>query len=202
MQPLANATATRRTNWTVTARRVSVGMVEQEWACASGTVCETSELGCSLLTLTLKYLGIYISYKESDVFLDIDECKRGTDNCQELCFNAEGGFSCGCIDPKARLSNDLRTCIGMYCNIIQKRTSAQNVGWEPLGNMHDKLLDHEYWRFSFPELWESTTQNPYPVHFRSQHILSSHRTVTQTSVGIAELLVMQSTVVIFLSGSY
>jgi len=42
---------------------------------------------------------------------DIDECQEGTHNCAETCTNTDGGFACGCRDPKARLSNDLKTCI-------------------------------------------------------------------------------------------
>ena len=42
---------------------------------------------------------------------DVDECKKGTDGCSDICRNTDGGFICECSDPRARLSNDLKNCI-------------------------------------------------------------------------------------------
>ena len=61
-------------------------------------------------------------YEQVDVFLinvlcwcfyisDVDECALKTDDCKERCVNTDGGFTCECFDSRARLSNDLRTCI-------------------------------------------------------------------------------------------
>ncbi len=46
-------------------------------------------------------------------YLDIDECSRDLDNCNQLCSNTNGGFSCSCMDG-FQLQNDNRTCEGIY----------------------------------------------------------------------------------------
>ena len=42
--------------------------------------------------------------------LDVDECNNGTDLCEELCHNHDGGYSCSCSKPQV-LSNDGYRCL-------------------------------------------------------------------------------------------
>ena len=59
-----------------------------------------------MLFMCILYLLYYLS--------DVDECKKGTDGCSDICRNTDGGFICECRDPRARLSNDLKNCIRKY----------------------------------------------------------------------------------------
>ena len=48
------------------------------------------------------------------VFLsDVDECRAGTDNCQQQCTNTPGGFTCGCNTGYELLGNGYQ-CQGEY----------------------------------------------------------------------------------------
>ena len=42
---------------------------------------------------------------------DTDECASGLDNCDQVCSNDNGGFSCSCLDG-FQLLNNSRTCEG------------------------------------------------------------------------------------------
>ena len=42
---------------------------------------------------------------------DIDECREGTDGCEQRCVNKPGTFRCDC-DPKYFLRSDKKTCAG------------------------------------------------------------------------------------------
>lgn len=54
-----------------------------------------------------KKLAMYIL-----VFLtDVDECSNGTHNCDQLCINIIGGFSCSC-EEGYMLTNDSISCKG------------------------------------------------------------------------------------------
>ena len=43
--------------------------------------------------------------------MDDDECMLETDNCDQVCMNTDGGFSCDC-DPGFQLNSDQSTCTG------------------------------------------------------------------------------------------
>ena len=45
-------------------------------------------------------------------FLDINECKEGTHNCQQVCHNLIGSHYCGCKQGY-KLNNDGKTCTGI-----------------------------------------------------------------------------------------
>ena len=47
---------------------------------------------------------------------DVDECEAGLHECQQLCVNTAGGFSCEC-NPGFELNDDGSTCSGKinYC---------------------------------------------------------------------------------------
>ena len=40
---------------------------------------------------------------------DVDECKRGTNNCSQLCINTVGSYTCDCI-LGFQLDSDGRAC--------------------------------------------------------------------------------------------
>ena len=51
---------------------------------------------------------------------DINECSSSSlNNCQQLCVNTVGSYSCQCR-PGYRLNSDGRTCVGMCKDIIFK----------------------------------------------------------------------------------
>ena len=45
---------------------------------------------------------------------DINECVENRDNCEQLCFNRAGAFTCSCR-PGYQLDSDGRSCTGKYC---------------------------------------------------------------------------------------
>ena len=47
------------------------------------------------------------------LFVDIDECKSGDNNCSQLCDNVPGSFECRCKAGYS-LQDDGTTCEGMY----------------------------------------------------------------------------------------
>jgi Calcium-binding EGF domain. len=47
----------------------------------------------------------------SILFLDVNECEKGTDGCQHLCENTKGGYKCLC-KPGFTLNNDGKSCTG------------------------------------------------------------------------------------------
>ena len=60
---------------------------------------------CDILpTATLDYWKVHC--------VDIDECTLGTDNCQQMCSNTGGSFSCDCFDGYT-LADDQTSCTGM-----------------------------------------------------------------------------------------
>lgn len=48
-------------------------------------------------------------------YIDIDECKRHMDGCQQGCENTEGGYRCTCPDG-LKLKLDGETCEGELRN--------------------------------------------------------------------------------------
>ena len=50
-------------------------------------------------------------------FLEIDECQRLLDNCQQKCINTEGSFNCSCNDGFI-LQDDKRTCKGKFSKLM------------------------------------------------------------------------------------
>ena len=54
---------------------------------------------------------------EHFIFLDIDECSDGTDNCSHICTNSDGSFTCGCYSGYM-LDADGRSCYGVYKLIV------------------------------------------------------------------------------------
>jgi len=45
--------------------------------------------------------------------LDVDECRTGEHNCQQLCNNLLGTYNCSC-NTGFMLDNDSRTCSGKH----------------------------------------------------------------------------------------
>ena len=53
----------------------------------------------------LNYLNLYF-------FLDIQECRDGLHNCDQVCIELNGDFECAC-NGGFELENDNATCSGM-----------------------------------------------------------------------------------------
>jgi hypothetical protein len=51
--------------------------------------------------------------------IDINECQTGTHNCDQLCTNTHGSFTCSCMSGYT-LQSDQRTCTGIPYKIICK----------------------------------------------------------------------------------
>ena len=90
-------------------------MFEIESCAASDTIRQSIYVLYSLM------LNIWVVYKTStilyyfDVFtLDVNECQTLTDNCQQVCTNTEGSYTCSC-STGFELDSDRLTCNGT-CN--------------------------------------------------------------------------------------
>lgn len=59
-------------------------------------------------TYTCGALGEWIADDTALDCKDIDECKEGTDECEDVCTNTPGGYDCSC--PKSRLKSDGKSC--------------------------------------------------------------------------------------------
>ena len=44
---------------------------------------------------------------------DLDECEADFDWCEQLCYNNEGSFTCGCYEGYELLANDF-SCTGTF----------------------------------------------------------------------------------------
>ena len=58
--------------------------------------------------------------------LDINECSRNSDNCDQLCTNTEGGFNCSCNDGFI-LQFDMSSCIGEQTHDMLKFATHTHV---------------------------------------------------------------------------
>ena len=67
---------------------------------------DSGKSGITLNTIACNALLMY-------QYTDIDECSEGTHNCDQVCTNTEGSFTCSCNSGYTLLSNG-RSCIGMY----------------------------------------------------------------------------------------
>ena len=47
------------------------------------------------------------------IYVDIDECARGTHECNQTCNNTIGSYTCGC-NAGYRLAPDGRNCEGLF----------------------------------------------------------------------------------------
>ena len=64
------------------------------------------------------YINIIINIHEYiSIFLDIDECSDGTDDCSQTCLNTDGSFTCECTSGYT-LDDDGTSCNGMYKLIV------------------------------------------------------------------------------------
>lgn len=62
------------------------------------------------------------SYKIKCSVLDINECKRGIDDCQQICINTIGGFNCECEFGYSLDDVNRKTCdIGIQLNSVKCR---------------------------------------------------------------------------------
>lgn len=51
------------------------------------------------------------------MFIDIDECEEGTDNCAQNCIDTYGSYSCSC-DPGYKLASNDYGCNGMSLHAV------------------------------------------------------------------------------------
>lgn len=61
-------------------------------------------------------------------FTDIDECNVRNGNCQAICINTAGSFTCGC-KPGFILLPDQKSCQGKYTEKLLQSASQRGVHW-------------------------------------------------------------------------
>ena len=54
--------------------------------------------------------------------LDVNECDDDVSSgsyheCDDVCNNVAGSYSCECAHPGYELDTDNRTCLGKFCNV-------------------------------------------------------------------------------------
>ena len=47
-------------------------------------------------------------------YVDLNECEMETDECQQLCRNNNGSYSCDCNDGFYLDTNDNRSCLSKF----------------------------------------------------------------------------------------
>ena len=87
-------------------------------ACESGYNLNDNETDCdgSVLMMSLHIYFMYIILFLL-VFLDVDECSENSHNCEQVCVNTPGSFTCSCGEGYEALDNG-RSCIGRANNIV------------------------------------------------------------------------------------
>lgn len=53
-----------------------------------------------------------VSLCHANLNADIDECFEGTDDCEQMCINTHGSFTCSCNKGYGALDNG-RSCVGI-----------------------------------------------------------------------------------------
>ena len=69
------------------------------------------------LYTSLAYFTIIAFSLPSCFLLDIDECRLGIDDCEQLCQDTDGSYICDC-SLGYNLNVDGRTCTGMWYTAI------------------------------------------------------------------------------------
>ena len=59
---------------------------------------------------------------------DVDECSEGAHNCDQLCTNIVGSFTCSC-NTGYTLDSDGRTCIGIHMSLSSTDDIACYFNW-------------------------------------------------------------------------
>ena len=94
----------------------------KQWNCASQ---KTFPIHHIVKHLTQFFTFPFSIFLTSVLFYraDIDECSRGSHGCHHNCRNVPGSYFCSCRRG-FRLSNDLKTCVGMerfHYSLIKKK---------------------------------------------------------------------------------
>ena len=50
--------------------------------------------------------------------VDIDECLEGSSDCQQVCINTAGNYSCSCRSGYELDDNDGKSCLGTFCSFV------------------------------------------------------------------------------------
>ena len=81
--------------------------------CTDGYELEENEKSCRVLLqiLLLYILLVNFSFIMFFLYIDIDECDLGTDDCAHNCSNTNGSFICFCRDGYA-IELDGKSCGG------------------------------------------------------------------------------------------
>lgn len=64
-----------------------------------------------IISKKLLVVNCFIVFNE--IFSDVDECAVGTHDCQQVCTNIQGSFSCSCKSGFL-MNGDKKTCTGDY----------------------------------------------------------------------------------------
>lgn len=66
-----------------------------------------AEIALVFICLFCLYMYIKIHF-----YIDIDECSDGSHDCEQMCINTPGSFTCSCDEGYEALKNG-RSCVGM-----------------------------------------------------------------------------------------
>lgn len=76
--------------------------------CKVGFLLDDSGRNCSGIYLPALYMCMY----NFTFYIDIDECSEGSHDCEQMCINTHGSYTCSCDEGYEALNNG-RSCVGM-----------------------------------------------------------------------------------------
>ena len=76
---------------------------------------DTFLIGMDYNAMVRKYVMYQSYYCSCFPLLDIDECSLQLDECEQVCVNLDGSYTCECYEGYAIVSNRYYTCEGKPC---------------------------------------------------------------------------------------
>lgn len=132
--------------------------VTAEMAMKSMWMAEHAMVSSGLLIIPLVANAMYMMTHR--LISDIDECRRGTSPCGQVCYNAHGSYRCSCY-PGFKLDSNNMTCSGKNAihrqywifKMYWKMSNGLIAGWYPV-TMVQHRLPHILFSFSIPDINE------------------------------------------------
>ncbi|XP_035672972.1 polycystic kidney disease and receptor for egg jelly-related protein-like [Branchiostoma floridae] len=89
--------------------------------------CALGDLYCSFKDGKCSSGGCEAGWEGTSCHIDIDECNVGTHNCEQICNNNPGSFTCSCNEGY-RLSSNGWDCVGILTSLTIAATQTQHGG--------------------------------------------------------------------------
>ncbi|XP_078664667.1 polycystin-1-like protein 2 [Branchiostoma floridae x Branchiostoma belcheri] len=89
--------------------------------------CALGDSYCDYRTGVCSSGGCEAGWQGTSCHIDIDECNVGTDNCEQICINNPGSFTCSC-NVGYKLSSNGWDCIGILTSLTITATQAEHGG--------------------------------------------------------------------------